>query len=108
MASDPVHRCHPAAAAGKHRRCAGGRGYRYAAADLHLARNIVVRDRCDALPETLFAHPDRFDCTTRATDFGAGDFWVLSQPLPQAAVGGPVTQVRQASLWQNRVTLYVL
>ena len=62
----------------------------------------------DALPGALFAHPDRFDCTTRATDFGAGDFWVLSQPLPQAAVGGPVTQVRQASLWQNRVTLYVL
>ncbi len=53
----------------------------------------------------LFAQPDRFDCTTPQTDFGAGDFWVLSQPLPPQATAA--MQVRQASLWQDRVTLYV-
>ncbi len=53
----------------------------------------------------LFARPDTFDCTSRQTDFGAGDFWILSQPLPSAAADADL--VRQGSLWQDRVTLYV-
>lgn len=55
---------------------------------------------------TLFAHADRFDCASRQNDYGAGDFWVLSQPL--ADTSPPQSQVRQASLWQDRVTLYTL
>ena len=53
----------------------------------------------------LFVAPRRFDCTTRQTDYPAGDFWVLSQPLPITAQA-PL-YVRQASLWQDRTTLYV-
>ena len=57
-------------------------------------------------PAALFADPRRFDCAARQTDFGAGDFWILSQPLPRAL--GADTRIRQASLWQARSTLYVL
>lgn len=53
----------------------------------------------------LFAHPQQFDCVRPATDYGSGDFWVLSQPLPKTA---PVTQLRQGSVWQDRATIYVL
>ncbi|MCU6455750.1 GGDEF domain-containing protein [Sphingomonas sp. A2-49] len=57
-------------------------------------------------PAALFADPHRFDCATRQTDFGAGDYWILSHPLPRGI--GTDTRVRQASLWQDRLTLYVL
>ncbi|WP_293873734.1 MULTISPECIES: diguanylate cyclase [unclassified Sphingomonas] len=53
----------------------------------------------------MFAQADRFDCTRPQTDHGAGDYWALSQPL--ADTTPPDARVRQASLWQNRVTLYV-
>ena len=54
----------------------------------------------------MFAQAARFNCTSRQTDFGAGDYWALSQPLSDATP--PQAQVRQASLWQDRVTLHVL
>ena len=56
-------------------------------------------------PATLFGQAARFDCASRQTDHGAGDYWALSQPLSAVPADA---QVRQASLWQNRVTLYVL
>jgi diguanylate cyclase (GGDEF)-like protein len=54
----------------------------------------------------LFAAPARFDCTTAQTRLGTGDFWVLSQLLPD--VGDASVQVRQASVWQDRAALFVL
>ena len=54
----------------------------------------------------LFAHAPRFDCASRQTDHGAGDYWALSQPLP--ATTPQQAKIRQASLWQDRVTLHVL
>lgn len=57
-------------------------------------------------PAALFAAPARFDCTRKQTDYDTGDFWVLSQPLPAGV--GQDTLLRQASLWQDRVTLHVL
>ena len=69
-------------------------------------RVCIARATAETDPAALFAHPDRFDCTRRQTAFGAGDYWALSQPLPPAL--SRLTQVRQAGLWQNRVTLYVL
>src|SRR3546814_14676358 len=54
----------------------------------------------------LFDDPARFDCARRQTDWGAGDFWVLSQPARIDT--GRAFQVRIASLWQQRVTLHVL
>src|SRR3546814_17714514 len=54
----------------------------------------------------LFDDPARFDCARRQTDWGAGDFWVLSQPARIDT--GRAFQVRIASLSQPRVTLHVL
>src|SRR3546814_19276679 len=54
----------------------------------------------------LFDDPARFDCARRQTDWGAGDFWVLSQPARVDT--GRAFQVRIASLWQQRVPLHVL
>ena len=54
----------------------------------------------------LFREPQRFDCATRQTRFGPGDFWILSAPLPR--IDDLDLTVRTASLWQQWTTLYVL
>lgn len=46
-----------------------------------------------------------FDCATPQYRLGAGDYWVLSRPLP--AIRQPV-RVRSASVWQEAVTLHIL
>ncbi|HVI99147.1 MAG TPA: diguanylate cyclase [Sphingomonas sp.] len=66
----------------------------------------VTRAAPGMTARTLFGEPTRFDCTRRQTDWGAGDFWVLSQPIRVDATRA--FQVRIASLWQRRVTLHVL
>ncbi len=68
-------------------------------------RTCILPAQPGHVAAALFAHPDTFDCTSRQTDFGAGDFWILSQPLPSAAAHADL--LRQGSLWQDRVTLYV-
>ncbi|MEH3047491.1 GGDEF domain-containing protein [Sphingomonas adhaesiva] len=52
----------------------------------------------------MLAHPDGFDCTTKQRRWGAGDFWVLSQPLPATQA----TLVRSVSLYQQSATIHVL
>lgn len=52
----------------------------------------------------LFTDKARFDCKTRQTAFGAGDYWARSAPLDR---DGPVN-VRTASVWQDRMVLYAL
>lgn len=49
---------------------------------------------------------ERFDCTTRQTDFGPGDFWVRSAPLPHRADPHAPAAIRFAATWQQSVTLY--
>ena len=67
----------------------------------------IVRATPAMTAAALFAQPTRFDCATPPTRYGAGDFWVMSAPLAAtAAPSSPV--IRIASLWQDRVTLYVL
>lgn len=44
----------------------------------------------------------QFDCTTPQNDLGTGDYWVRSAAL---SATGPLN-VRVASLWQQRLTLY--
>ncbi|HXH15502.1 MAG TPA: diguanylate cyclase [Sphingomonas sp.] len=56
----------------------------------------------------LFQSPSRFDCATSHSKHGPGDYWVLSQTLPEDAVRTPGLSVQVASVWQDRVTLYVL
>jgi diguanylate cyclase (GGDEF)-like protein len=53
----------------------------------------------------LFASPDRYDCSPEQYRLGAGDFWVLSAPLPAADVPH-YARVRFASLWQDALTLH--
>ncbi|MGU3392263.1 diguanylate cyclase domain-containing protein [Sphingomonas sp. M1A8_2b] len=58
--------------------------------------------------KALFANPAQFDCTAPQSRFGSGDFWVLSQPLPGDIARIPDLGARSASVWQNRLTLFVL
>ncbi|PZO77502.1 MAG: hypothetical protein DI632_08885 [Sphingomonas hengshuiensis] len=68
----------------------------------------IARIRPGDTPRKMFAHPDRFDCTTPQTAFGRGDYWALSGPLP-ALDGRPgAIRVRQSSLWQDRLAVYAL
>ncbi|MDG6719301.1 hypothetical protein QCE92_14115, partial [Staphylococcus aureus] len=57
----------------------------------------------------LFAAPQDFDCTRDQADYGAGDFWVLSDPLP-VIPGDPRERlsVTFASAWQDATTLHIL
>lgn len=54
----------------------------------------------------VFAHPERFDCTSKQSALGSGDFWILSAPLPPPADADAAIRVRQVSLWQRQTTLY--
>ncbi len=56
----------------------------------------------------LFRTPSRFDCTTPQSAYGSGDFWVLSQVLPTNLTHIPDLRALTASVWQDRVTLFVL
>jgi hypothetical protein len=58
-------------------------------------------------PAALLRQVGGFDCTTRQTDFGGGDFWVRSAPLHRIDIRSP-HEIRIASLWQRKVTLYAL
>ena len=58
-------------------------------------------------PARLIRQRGGFDCTTPQTDFGRGDFWVRSQPLSRIDTRSP-HEIRIASLWQDKVTLYAL
>ncbi|MDJ0278639.1 diguanylate cyclase [Sphingomonas sp. 2R-10] len=59
-------------------------------------------------PQAMFAHPERFDCTSPQTAHGSGDYWILSGPLPPGTDGARPIRVRQASLSQDRLAVYAL
>lgn len=48
----------------------------------------------------------RFDCTTRQTSFGPGDFWARSMQLPARADPLAPAAIRFAATWQKSVTVY--
>lgn len=64
----------------------------------------VTRAKPGMQPRALFAQADRFDCDTRQTAFGSGDYWVLSAPVNVSGIA----DVRIGSLWQERTTLFAL
>ncbi len=64
----------------------------------------VTPAKPDMKPRVLFAQPARFDCHTKQTAFGSGDYWVLSKPVN---FSGPA-DIRIGSLWQERMTLFAL
>ncbi|URW76062.1 GGDEF domain-containing protein [Sphingomonas donggukensis] len=58
-------------------------------------------------PATVLRAPGRFDCTTPQTDFGPGDYWVLSAPIATSTSKRHI-RVRIGSLWQERLTLHTV
>jgi diguanylate cyclase (GGDEF)-like protein len=56
----------------------------------------------------VLARPGRFDCTTRQTALGRGDYWVLSDRLPPSADPAAPIRVRQVSLWQGSLAVYAV
>ena len=66
----------------------------------------VARAAPGAIASRGFASTARFDCTTRQSRLGKGDFLVRSQLLPRLPTGTDLT-IRFASMWQDRVTVYV-
>ena len=77
----------------------------HAAAPLPLT-TCVARAAPDMAAATLFAQPGRFDCATPQRRFGPGDFWVLSQRLPEFS--SQTGTVRISSIWMARTTLFIL
>jgi diguanylate cyclase (GGDEF)-like protein len=70
-------------------------------------KTCVLRDAPGLTARALLNDPGRFDCTTPQRDFGAGDFWLISQPLHVSAIEGRDV-LRMASVWQHAVTAHVL
>lgn len=68
----------------------------------------VAPARAGDRPAGMFGATARYDCTHRQTWFGAGDYWVMSQPLTNVPDMRNRTRVRIGSLWQEAVTLYAL
>jgi diguanylate cyclase (GGDEF)-like protein len=51
----------------------------------------------------LLTQPAAFDCTTRQTDFGPGDYWVRMVVPAHAKMGA--NRLRWTSVWQDRATI---
>ncbi len=62
----------------------------------------IARAKPGMTPATLLAGQAQFDCSSRQTSLGPGDFWVRSAPLSRT---GPL-RIRSMSVWQKRVSLY--
>ncbi|MCP3732405.1 GGDEF domain-containing protein [Sphingomonas sp. MG17] len=59
-------------------------------------------------PALLIRQPERFDCRTKQTDFGPGDYWAISNPIDLRSRSRQPLVARQGSLWQQALELHVL
>ncbi|PKP90103.1 MAG: hypothetical protein CVT77_16010, partial [Alphaproteobacteria bacterium HGW-Alphaproteobacteria-16] len=59
-------------------------------------------------PARLIRSPGAFDCTTKQTAYGAGDFWVLSDNIDQRSRSRRLLTTRIGSVWQQNLSLYAL
>lgn len=64
----------------------------------------IARVQPGDTPAAMLRATNRFDCQSRQTDHGPGDYWVRSAPLN--AFDKPL--LRSASLWQQRATLWAV
>ena len=69
--------------------------------------SCVARVESDDTVQRMFARPNAFDCATPPTDFGPGNYWVLSDPIP-GDISTRHVRVRIGSLWQANAALHVL
>ncbi|MFA5964428.1 MAG: diguanylate cyclase [Sphingomonas sp.] len=76
-------------------------------ADSIAITSCVLRDAPGLTARALLRDPARFDCTTPQQRFGAGDFWLISQPLDVSAHDSRYV-LRTASVWQHAMTEYIL
>lgn len=67
----------------------------------------VARVQAGDTPARMLASPHRFNCSPDQYRLGAGDFWVLSSPVP-AAAGSTRPRVRFNSVWQDALTLHAI
>lgn len=63
-------------------------------------KRVAPADRALA----LLARPAGFDCATPQRRLGAGNYWVISEPIRTPAQGR--VGIRIASLWQDQATLF--
>lgn len=68
----------------------------------------VLRARPGDDPARLIRQPERFDCTTKQTRFGPGDYWVISNPIDERSRSRRPLTARIGSVWQQSLTLHVL
>ena len=66
----------------------------------------VLRARPGDDPARLIRAPQHFDCTTRQTRFGPGDYWVISNRIDTPP--DEHLTARIGSVWQQKLSLYVL
>jgi diguanylate cyclase (GGDEF)-like protein len=68
----------------------------------------VAPDRPGMTAARALTDPQGFDCARPQGEFGRGDFWVRSGPLPADLPTDQPLAVRTGSVWQDGVTLYAL
>ena len=68
----------------------------------------VLRAQPGDDPARLIRQPQRFDCTTKQTQFGTGDYWVISNDIGKTSSFDNPLVARLGSVWQQRLTLHVL
>lgn len=68
----------------------------------------VLRARPGDDPARLIRQPERFDCATKQTAFGPGDYWVISNAIGKVSSFDNPLVARLGSVWQQRLTLHVL
>ena len=68
----------------------------------------VLRAQPGDDPAQLIRQPQRFDCTTKQTDFGPGDYWVISNEIGVRSRSDDPLAARLGSVWQQRLALRVL
>lgn len=66
----------------------------------------VLRAQSGDDPAHLIGTPQRFDCTTKQTRFGPGDYWVISNPIDARPDEHLVARI--GSVWQQKLSLYAL
>lgn len=68
----------------------------------------VLRAQPGDDPARLIRQPERFDCATKQTDFGPGDYWAISDDIGIRSRSRQPLVTRLASVWQQRLTLHIL
>lgn len=68
----------------------------------------VLRAQPGDDPARVIRQPQRFDCTTKQTAFGPGDYWVISNAIGKRSTFDNPLVARLGSVWQQRLTLHVL